>query len=80
MGAYVPSLSGTRRWIALLSFYSILALLALGAVAMAVFVCLDSPWGAKPIDAALNAGAGIAIAGIVVGVCAYAGFAVASQK
>ena len=58
--------------------YVQLAMLVIGGLAMAAVACLDSRWGAEPFKSALNAIAGIAIAAMVVGGCAYIGAAVAS--
>jgi len=62
----------TRRRIVQGCLWTGCVLLTLGSVAMAVHACLNSPWYAKPIEAALTAFAGVAIACIISGVCAYA--------
>jgi len=69
------ALSPIRRLVVLSCLYGVLALLVLGGVAMAAFACLSAPWGARPVEAALNAGAGIAIAAAVAWVCAFIGMA-----
>jgi len=75
--SYIASLPAYRRLGLRWSVYFLLAWLALGSVVMAAYVCVTAPWGVKPIEAALNATAGAAIAGIVSGVCACVGVSVA---